>query len=193
MKHFIYLLMFGTKKEYKNNQVSIRLDEEERLFIYQLAKKNNLSVSDYLRNIIFTQILNLENNLNYNGINTNSNINTNTNTNNNVNNSNDNSNTINNNNNEIINSENILSLSNKIQDMFDNTFKSYYLVYKLAQNAFGYEKAKGFIDTAKNRLYSMKSDESNSNMKRNNVNNSSNIDNYVYGNNDYNNNNYNSN
>ena len=136
MKHFIYLLMFGTKKEYKNNQVSIRLDEEERLFIYQLAKKNNLSVSDYLRNIIFTQILNLENNLNYNSINTNSN---------------DNSNTINNNN-EIINSENILPLSNKIQDMFDNTFKSYYLVYKLAQNAFGYEKAKEFIDTAKNRL-----------------------------------------
>ena len=170
--------MFGTKKEYKNNQVSIRLDEEERLFIYQLAKKNNLSVSDYLRNIIFTQILNLENNLNYNSINTNSN---------------DNSNTINNNNNEIINSENILSLSNKIQDMFDNTFKSYYLVYKLAQNAFGYEKAKGFIDTAKNRLYSMKSDENNSDIKRNNVNNNSNIDNYVYGNNDYNNNNYNSN
>ena len=137
--------MFGTKKEYKNNQVSIRLDEEERLFIYQLAKKNNLSVSDYLRNIIFTQILNLENNLNYNNncINTNNN-------NNNVN--NNNSNTINNNNNEIINSENILSLSNKIQDVFDNTFKSYYLVYKLAQNAFGYEKAKGFIDTAKNRL-----------------------------------------
>ena len=97
--------MFGTKKEYKNNQVSIRLDEEERLFIYQLAKKNNLSVSDYLRNIIFTQILNLE-----------------------------------------------MPLSNKIQDMFDNTFKSYYLVYKLAQNAFGYEKAKEFIDTAKNRL-----------------------------------------
>ena len=129
--------MFGTKKEYKNNQVSIRLDEEERLFIYQLAKKNNLSVSDYLRNIIFTQILNLENNLNYNSINTNSNtINTNN----------------NNNNNEIINSENILLLSNKIQDMFDNTFKSYYLVYKLAQNAFGYEKAKEFIDTAKNRL-----------------------------------------
>ena len=191
--------MFGTKKEYKNNQVSIRLDEEERLFIYQLAKKNNLSVSDYLRNIIFTQILNLENNLNYNSINTNSNINsntintnTNTNTNNNVNNSNDNSNT-NSNNNEIINSENISSLSNKIQDMFDNTFKSYYLVYKLAQNAFGYEKAKGFIDTAKNRLYSMKSDENNSDIKRNNVNNSSNIDNYVYGNNDYNNNNYNSN
>ena len=140
--------MFGTKKEYKNNQVSIRLDEEERLFIYQLAKKNNLSVSDYLRNIIFTQILNLENNLNYN----NNCINTNNNNNNNVNNSNDNSNTINNNNNEIINSENILSLSNKIQDMFDNTFKSYYLVYKLAQNAFGYEKAKEFIDTAKNRL-----------------------------------------
>ena len=179
--------MFGTKKEYKNNQVSIRLDEEERLFIYQLAKKNNLSVSDYLRNIIFTQILNLENNLNNNNncINTNNN-------NNNVNNSNDNSNTINNNN-EIINSENILSLSNKIQDMFDNTFKSYYLVYKLAQNAFGYEKAKGFIDTAKNRLYSMKSDENNSDIKRNNVNNNSNIDNYVYGNNDYNNNNYNSN
>ena len=158
--------MFGTKKEYKNNQVSIRLDEEERLFIYQLAKKNNLSVSDYLRNIIFTQILNLENNLNYNNnSNTNSNINSNTintdnnnnNNNNNVNNSNSNSNTINNNNNnsnnnEIINSENILSLSNKIQDMFDNTFKSYYLVYKLAQNAFGYEKAKEFIDTAKNRL-----------------------------------------
>lgn len=172
--------MFGTKKEYKNNQVSIRLDEEERLFIYQLAKKNNLSVSDYLRNIIFTQILNLENNLNYNSINTNNNVN------------NDNSNTINNNN-EIINSENILLLSNKIQDMFDNTFKSYYLVYKLAQNAFGYEKAKGFIDTAKNRLYSMKSDENNSDIKRNNVNNSSNIDNYVYGNNDYNNNNHNSN
>lgn len=166
-----------TNSNNRIEKIAVRVNNEEKFLIQQLAKKNNLSVSDYLRNIIFTQILNLENNLNYNSINTNSN---------------DNSNTINNNN-EIINSENILPLSNKIQDMFDNTFKSYYLVYKLAQNAFGYEKAKGFIDTAKNRLYSMKSDENNSDIKRNNVNNSSNIDNYVYGNNDYNNNNYNSN
>lgn len=180
----------ATNSNNRIEKIAVRVNNEEKFLIQQLAKKNNLSVSDYLRNIIFTQILNLENNLNYNSINTNSNtINTNTN-NNNVNNSN--SNTINNNN-EIINSENILSLSNKIQDMFDNTFKSYYLIYKLAQNAFGYEKAKEFIDTAKNRLYSMKSDENNSDIKRNNVNNSSNIDNYVYGNNDYNNNNYNSN
>ena len=135
-----------TNSNNRIEKIAVRVNNEEKFLIQQLAKKNNLSVSDYLRNIIFTQILNLE-----------------------------------------------ISLSNKIQDMFDNTFKSYYLVYKLAQNAFGYEKAKGFIDTAKNRLYSMKSDENNSNIKRNNVNNSSNIDNYVYGNNDYNNNNYNSN
>ena len=135
-----------TNSNNRIEKIAVRVNNEEKFLIQQLAKKNNLSVSDYLRNIIFTQILNLE-----------------------------------------------MSLSNKIQDMFDNTFKSYYLVYKLAQNAFGYEKAKGFIDTAKNRLYSMKSDENNSDIKRNNVNNSSNIDNYVYGNNDYNNNNYNSN
>ena len=135
-----------TNSNNRIEKIAVRVNNEEKFLIQQLAKKNNLSVSDYLRNIIFTQILNLE-----------------------------------------------ISLSNKIQDMFDNTFKSYYLVYKLAQNAFGYEKAKGFIDTAKNRLYSMKSDENNSNIKRNNVNNSSNIDNYVYGNNDYNNNNHNSN
>lgn len=155
-----------TNSNNRIEKIAIRVNNEEKFLIQQLAKKNNLSVSDYLRNIIFTQILNLENNLNYNNnSNTNSNINSNTintdnnnnNNNNNVNNSNSNSNTINNNNNnsnnnEIINSENILSLSNKIQDMFDNTFKSYYLVYKLAQNAFGYEKAKEFIDTAKNRL-----------------------------------------
>lgn len=135
-----------TNSNNRIEKIAIRVNNEEKFLIQQLAKKNNLSVSDYLRNIIFTQILNLE-----------------------------------------------MSLSNKIQDMFDNTFKSYYLVYKLAQNAFGYEKAKEFIDTAKNRLYSMKSDENSSDIKRNNVNNSSNIDNYVYGNNDYNNNNYNSN
>ena len=135
-----------TNSNNRIEKIAVRVNNEEKFLIQQLAKKNNLSVSDYLRNIIFTQILNLE-----------------------------------------------ISLSNKIQDMFDNTFKSYYLVYKLAQNAFGYEKAKGFIDTAKNRLYSMKSDENNSDIKRNNVNNNSNIDNYVYGNNDYNNNNYNSN
>ena len=135
-----------TNSNNRIEKIAVRVNNEEKFLIQQLAKKNNLSVSDYLRNIIFTQILNLE-----------------------------------------------ISLSNKIQDMFDNTFKSYYLVYKLAQNAFGYEKAKGFIDTAKNRLYSMKSDENNSDIKRNNVNNSSNIDNYVYGNNDYNNNNHNSN
>ena len=135
-----------TNSNNRIEKIAVRVNNEEKFLIQQLAKKNNLSVSDYLRNIIFTQILNLE-----------------------------------------------MPLSNKIQDMFDNTFKSYYLVYKLAQNAFGYEKAKEFIDTAKNRLYSMKSDENNSDIKRNNVNNSSNIDNYVYGNNDYNNNNYNSN
>ena len=94
-----------TNSNNRIEKIAVRVNNEEKFLIQQLSKKNNLSVSDYLRNIIFTQILNLE-----------------------------------------------MSLSNKIQDMFDNTFKSYYLVYKLAQNAFGYEKAKGFIDTAKNRL-----------------------------------------
>ena len=89
-------------------KITIRVSDDEKFLVQRFAEKSNLSVSDYLRNIIFTQILRL-----------------------------------NKKNDHIINT---------INDIFDNIFKSYYLVYKLAQNAFGYEQAKKFIDVAKNRL-----------------------------------------
>ena len=55
-----------TNSNNRIEKIAVRVNNEEKFLIQQLAKKNNLSVSDYLRNIIFTQILNLENNLNYN-------------------------------------------------------------------------------------------------------------------------------
>lgn len=61
-----------TKKE----KITIRVSDDEKILLKNLAKKSNLSVSDFLRNIIFNSVLDLNNNLNnLNNSNTNLKIN----------------------------------------------------------------------------------------------------------------------
>ena len=104
----------------KTEKISIRVSDDEKILIKSLAQKNNLSISDFLRNVIFNSVLNLNGNTKYN----------------------DNSTDV------LVNSD----ITNKIQDIFDNVFKNYYLTYKLAEQEFGVEQTKFLIDKTKQKL-----------------------------------------